>query len=273
VVASAQAQDVSNYQGHYNWVHARAVIPNLVLGISRVTQALGGPGTGSPDPDASWDWQQLKANGLDRGGYHFFDPKLDGAAQARYFVETAAKLPGGIGPRDQFWLDNETADGVAPGLVSQRAVEFMAELDSLVPHNPRGVYTFTNFALDGYCAGLGGRWLWLARPGSTVPLDPPPWQPREFVLWQWGQRDGTDADSFLGTVPEYHLWVAAFEPPPGPFRHLADGTKSAAEIAAHRNESVEALVRNSARSYTAHDLQVLENLLVPKGAPYYTVNP
>jgi GH25 family lysozyme M1 (1,4-beta-N-acetylmuramidase) len=276
MVASAQAQDVSNFQGHYNWVHARASIPNLVLGICRVTQGLGGAGTNSPDPDASWDWGQLTAAKLDRGGYHFFDPRLDGAAQARYFVDSAAKLPGGIGPHDQFWLDNETANGVVPAIVAERAVAFMDELDKLVPRNPRGVYTFINFAREGYCAGLGNRWLWLAYPSSKVPVDPPPWQPKEFVLWQWGMRDGTDADAFMGTVPEYHAWVQGFavkQAPGGMYRHTTTGTESLGEIAARRHAHPLDLVRQSADTYSAKDMGELMALPLPKGLPYYTENP
>lgn len=213
MVDSAQAQDVSNYQGHYDWAKAKADIPRLVLGIARVTQGLGGPAVNSPDPDAAWNWQQLEANGLDKGAYHFGSPgKGQPKAQADYFVNECAKLPGGITPRTELWLDHESNDGIAPAAAAQWAVEFMLELDKLVPHNPHGVYTFINFAKEGNCAGLEDYYLWLAYPASTAPAEPLPWMGPQFVLWQWGNRDGTDADAFMGTVDQYNLWVDRFKP-------------------------------------------------------------
>lgn len=217
MTASAQGLDVSNYQGRFDWAAAitRAKTANapLSFGITRVTQGLGAGGTGSPDPDASWDWPQITAHGLHRGGYHFLDPRLDGAAQARYFVNRLGQL--GLDEQAMLWLDNETGNGQPPQHVAGCAQAFMAELTALRPRNPRGVYTFINFARDGNCDGLSGYPLWLAYPAASAPVPPPPWVNWRF--WQWGARNGVDADAFNGTAADLAAWIGSFAPPPAAY--------------------------------------------------------
>jgi len=229
-VKSAQLLDISDYQGKFDSAAAKAAIPGLAGIIFRLTQGLGQPGTGSPDPDAAWNHQQIAACGLRRGMYHFLDPHQDGAAQARYFVAVARQL--GLTARDMLWLDNETA-GSSPAAVAACARAFMAELDSLVPHQPRGVYTFISFATEGNCAGLGDRALWLAwpQPGAPAPQPPPPWA--RWTFWQWGYRDGTDADAFNGTTAELDQWLESFAAhPQPPGLHVADGHTSLNQLCA-----------------------------------------
>jgi lysozyme len=221
-VHSAQGLDVSNYQGKFNWTAAvtaaKAAGAPLSFGITRVTQGLGGGGTNSPDPDASWDWPQILDHGLYRGGYHFLDPRLDGARQARYFVNRLEQL--GLGTSAMLWLDNEASNGQPAAHVAACAQAFMRELVTLRPHNPRGVYTFINFARAGNCAGLGGYPLWLAYPASAAPPAPLPWMSWKF--WQFGIRNGVDADAFNGTHDDLTAWIASYSkpiaapPPPRP---------------------------------------------------------
>jgi GH25 family lysozyme M1 (1,4-beta-N-acetylmuramidase) len=204
-VASAQGLDVSNFQGRFPW----KAQSGLAFGIYRLTQGLGGPGMNSPDPQAAWNHAQIAAGGLIRGAYHFLDPRLGGEKQAAYFVAQHASL--GTLPADMLWLDNESANGESPAAVAACARAFMAELKTLLPRNPAGVYTFIDFAREGYCAGLGGYPLWLAYPDATAPAAPPPWA--AWTFWQWGSRDGTDADAFNGDTAGLHSWLASFAPP------------------------------------------------------------
>lgn len=205
-VRSAQGLDVSNFQGRFDW----QATSGLSFGTFRLTQGLGSPGTNSPDPDAAWNHQQIAVKGLHRGAYHFLDPRLPGAQQAAYMVAEHANL--GTTAHDSFWCDNETGAGVSAGAVAACAKAFMTELDKLVPHNPRGVYTFIDFAASGCCEGLGGWPLWLAYPSATSPKPPPPWHNWRF--WQWGVRNGTDADAFNGTPADLNAWVNSFAAKP-----------------------------------------------------------
>lgn len=218
-VSSAQGRDVSNFQGKFPWASSSR---GLSFGIHRMTQGLGAAGTVSPDPTAQWNHEQIAKAGLARGAYHFLDPRLDGAAQARYFVTVHNRL--GLARTDMLWLDNEAASGEPAAVVAGCARAFMSELHDLCPHNPMGVYTFINFADTGHCAGLS-RWpLWLAFPAAAAPVPPPPWH--RWMFWQWGQRNGTDADAFNGTAAGLRQWIASFAPRPAPREHTADGSKS-----------------------------------------------
>lgn len=208
-VKSAEGRDVSNFQGQYDW--AKAAADGACFGIYRLTQGLGGSGDNSPDPTAVWNFGQLKSRGLHHGAYHYLDPALSGADQAGYFVAQHKLL--GLDTADMLWLDNETP-AASPAAVAACAREFMDELDRLCPYNPRGVYTYIDFARQGNCAGLEGDPLWLAYPNAAAPVAPPPWT--RWTFWQWGTRDGTDADAFNGTAAQLASWIGSFAPKPAP---------------------------------------------------------
>jgi GH25 family lysozyme M1 (1,4-beta-N-acetylmuramidase) len=199
----AHGIDVSNFSGKFNW----AGTSGLSFGICRASQGLGAAGTNSPDPFLSWNWPRIKAKGLARGAYHFLDPRLDGAAQARYFVKTVSAV--GLEASDMLWLDNETA-GPSPAAVSACARAFMAELVSLRPHNPRGVYSFWSFITEGNCAGLGSYPLWLALFQAATPGAPAPWH--SWTFWQSGPAGDRDNDVFHGTAAQLSAWIRSFQP-------------------------------------------------------------
>lgn len=268
-VQSAQGLDVSDFQGAYNWAGAVKAYPGLAFGVFRLTQGLGAPGTVSPDPDAAWNHAQIRDNGLRRGAYHFLDPRLDGAAQARYFTGAHDRL--GFTGKDMLFCDNETA-GSSPQATAACAEAFMAELVTLRPHNPVGVYTYINFANEGNCAGLERYPLWLAYPAASAPKPPPPWV--AWTFWQWGQRNGIDADAFNGTIAGLDAWIASFQPPAGPpYRHLTRAGDTLGGLAASRNASLEHFLSRSAVDYQPADEAALAAAKLPAGIPYYTENP
>jgi lysozyme len=199
----AHGIDVSNFSGKFNW----AATSGLSFGICRASQGLGAAGTNSPDPFLAWNWPRIKAKGLARGAYHLLDPGLDGAAQARYFVHTVSAV--GLEATDMLWLDNEIA-GTSPAAVAACARAFMAELVSLRPHNPRGVYSFLSFITEGNCAGLGSYPLWLALFQTTTPAAPAPW--RSWRFWQSGTDGDHDNDVFNGTAAALSGWIRSFQP-------------------------------------------------------------
>ncbi|MBV9448784.1 MAG: glycoside hydrolase family 25 protein [Streptosporangiaceae bacterium] len=199
----ARGIDVSNYAGDFDW----AATSGLSFGICRASQGLGAPGTNSPDPFLSWNWPRIKAKGLARGAYHFLDPRLDGAAQARYFVQTVSAA--GLLNTDMLWLDNETA-GASAASVAACARDFMSTLTALRPHNPCGVYSYWDFIVSGNCAGLGGYPLWLAIFQTATPGAPPPWTAWKF--WQSGSTSSYDNDVFNGSAAQLNSWIASYQP-------------------------------------------------------------
>ena len=199
----AQGIDVSNYAGEFDW----AGTSGLSFGICRASQGLGAAGTNSPDPYLTWNWPRITEQGLVRGAYHFLDPRLDGAAQASYFVETVSAV--GLETTDMLWLDNETA-GTSPEAVAACARAFMARLTSLRPDNPCGVYSFWDFITTGNCAGLGRYPLWLAIYQSATPGAPAPWS--AWTFWQYGGTSNYDSDVFNGSAADLSAWISSFQP-------------------------------------------------------------
>jgi lysozyme len=271
-VASAQGLDVSNFQGNFGWSAAKRAFPGLFFGIHRLTQGLGQSGTNSPDPTAQWNHQQIRDNGLRRGAYHFLDPFQGGAAQARYFIDTHGQL--GITDHDMLWCDNETA-GTSPGATSQCCDDFMAELVKLRPNNPHGVYTYISFAKEGYCAGAGKYPLWLAYPNATAPVAPPPWV--NWTFWQWGSRNGVDADAFNGTTAQMDAWLNSFFPPVGSTwkPYTTDGKMSLAQISVKYGSPCSSILRRTATQFGPYDATTAGwlNAVLNGTVPYTTVIP
>jgi GH25 family lysozyme M1 (1,4-beta-N-acetylmuramidase) len=264
-VVSAQGLDVSNFQGQFNWAAAKSAEPALAFGIYRLTEGLPADADNSPDPTAVHNAAGIRAQGLAHGAYHFLHPRDSGAAQAQYFVQQHMKI--GLSSDDMLWLDNESTDGMNPAAVAASARAFMAELKILAPHNPMGVYTYINFASNGNCAGLGAYPLWLAYPNLASPTPPPPWA--NWTFWQWGSRNGIDADAFNGTAAQLHAWIASFAPAAatGPYRHVLH-SRSLAQMAAARSTTPKHLLSVTAGAYTAKDAAtVVDGMIV------YTTNP
>jgi lysozyme len=274
-VQSAQLIDVANFQGAFDWAAARRQVPQLAGGICKLTEGLT-----FTDADAAHNWAGIKDQGIVRGGYHFGHPGEDATAQAQRFVAEAGRL--GLTDADMLALDLEVSDGRSPQQVADWAQTFMRVTETERPHNPLLVYTMVSFATGGESAGLGKYPLWLARPGSVAPVAPPPWA--KWTFWQWGTRNGDDADAFNGTAAQLHDWVEGFAPVPakppaggttgtGPYRHATTQPMTLAELAASRNTTPTHLVEMSGDNYTAGDWAHLAKLNLPVGTRYYTSNP
>jgi lysozyme len=268
-VASAQGLDVANFQGAFDWAGAKRQVPQLAFGICKLTEGLT-----FTDADAPHNWAGIKGQGLIRGGYHFGHPGEDATAQAQRFTAEARKL--GLTGADILALDLEVSDGRTPAQVASWAQTFMRVMDTELPHNPLVVYTMESFALGGESAGLGKYPLWLARPGNSAPVAPSPWA--KWTFWQWGTRNGDDADAFNGTAAQLASWVEGFAPVTptpgkGPYRHTTSQPMTLAELAASRGTTPTHLVEVSGDNYTDGDWAHLAKLNLPVGTRYYTTNP
>jgi hypothetical protein len=187
-------------------------------------------------------------------------------------VDVHGKL--GLTDHDMLWCDNETR-GSSPASTAQCCDDFMAELKKLRPNNPMGVYTFISFAKDGYCAGAGKYPLWLAYPNATAPTPPPPWV--NWTFWQWGARNGIDADAFNGTAAQMDAWLDSYLPPSGPAwkSYVTDGKLSLAQISAAYGSACSSILRRTAQEFGAYDPVTADwvNSVLNGAEPYTTVIP
>lgn len=108
----------------------------------------------------------------------------------------------------------------------------------------------------------------------------------QTVAWSGGQWDGRavlrqlasqvwgSADVNLHTTagPDFGQWPRPAAPHAGPYRHVADGTRTWDQIAAGRNWDGASLLDVSVRNWTAADKAEVARLTRPAGA-FYTLNP
>jgi lysozyme len=152
------------------------------------------------DPQFEANWSGMKAAGLVRGAYHFFDPAADPAAQASFFLNAV----GPVSPGDLLVLDFETAGGQSDAMLSSEAVTFLSAVQTATGLTPL-LYASSSFLSD--YGGLGAYPLWVANYGVSCPNVPSAWT--TYTFWQssgTGSAGGisgqVDVDSFNGTLAE-----------------------------------------------------------------------
>ncbi len=150
--------------------------------------------------------QRAASVGLRTGAYHFFDPKVGGAAQAAHFLATLGGLkPGELPPA----LDLESTDGWDQLSQTDRVREVGAWLS--VVENALGVrpviYTSMGWWLGEFGnADFSGHPLWLAHYAAS-PGDTGLW--KTWTAWQHGQygtvpgagSGNVDTDQWNGPLP------------------------------------------------------------------------
>lgn len=152
------------------------------------------------DPMFSKNWSGMKAAGLVRGAYHFFDPATDPTAQAKYFLATV----GSVSPGDLLVLDFETANGESDATLAAAANTFLSAVKKSTGLTPF-LYTSPDF-LSSY-GSLGAYPLWVANYGVSCPDVPSAW--KTYTFWQSsgsgsaaGISGQCDVDTFNGTLAE-----------------------------------------------------------------------
>ena len=199
----ATGVDVSGYQPTVDWQKVAA--SGIAFAFIKATEA-----TTLVDHAFARHWAQAREAKLLRGAYHFFRPKQDGAAQARFFL-AQLEDPGELPPV----LDVEVTDGVAP---AQVVAGVHAWLDVVTGSLGRPIiYTSPSFwnALPGAAEVAGKADLWVAHWGAHVPASLNGWQ--RWTFWQFTHKasisgiPGTadmDEDRFNGSVAELQAYSA-----------------------------------------------------------------
>jgi lysozyme len=282
-VASAQGQDVSNWQP----VQSPSIWSRYHFGFAKATE-----GTTFKDATFAANWANMKAAGIHRGAYHFFHPALDPIAQANFFVGVVKAQ--GLEPGDMVVADVEITSGnaftrffqgftknkprnnltqqrVSIAVVDLSAKAFLDEVKRLVGSaNPVLVYSDLNVgSLLTSCTGYP---LWIAYYSSSgaAPTSVLPW--KFWTIWQWGIVNGIDRDGFNGTNADMDVWIDSYVNPPvvgPPYRHTVTADTSLSSLAARRNLSVSTFLLRQATDMNATDAQ---ETVWKAGSVYYTLN-
>jgi lysozyme len=167
---NAQGIDVSHYQGTVSWQEVRQA--GIEFAFAKATDGLTWT-----DPQFAVNWPQMKAAGILRGAYHFFEPADDAAAQAEVFLQTVQLAAGDLPPA----LDVETPGSSATSLWEGvetwlQAVEAATGVQPLL-------YVDPVFA-DEYDAPacLAAYPLWIADYDVAQPTLPNGWS--AWLIWQ-----------------------------------------------------------------------------------------
>lgn len=163
---------------------------NLFI-IDKITQ-----GDDDLDSKVLARWQEMKAQPIKRGLYHYFDPKVDAINQANWFLKNVEPL---ISTGDLLNLDLEVANGVALSQVREDAFTFLSYVYQKIGIRCRlygPSYFLDSLGLDSRFLPYG---LWIADYGSQPPLVPLPYRTWDFFQYS---ETGIDSDVFNGTVDQ-----------------------------------------------------------------------
>lgn len=190
--------DVSNNVGAVDWTQVKA--DGYAFAFVKATDGVSYP------PSVAYfleNWPKMKAAGIVRGAYHFYESGDDPVAQADYFADTLAKA-GGLGCGDlPPVLDFERATSGA------NVLKFLKQLKSRTGRTPM-IYVNESFASQYLSDPEFAEYpLWLAEYGVSTPKVPATWTNagKSWTFWQYsesGKVSGvagageTDLDKFNG---------------------------------------------------------------------------
>lgn len=180
------AIDVSHYQGPVDW---KTVREEIDIAYVKATE-----GATLVDACFALHWSRMKQAKVQRGAYHYFNPRRPGKEQADNFlaVYTAAQYDASDLPPA---LDLEDGDAFKAAGGTRVLPEIQVWLDTVEKETKKKpiIYTGPNFwkralSNDERFAGYG---LWVVDIVTNGPKLPDPWD--EYVMWQFtfaGEVDG-----------------------------------------------------------------------------------
>jgi lysozyme len=186
-----QGVDISHYQGSFDWASAKA--GGTVFGYASI-----GDGTGYADPDFGANWANMKAAGVLRGAYEYFEPGDDPTAQANLMIQAVGQLGSGDLP---CMVDVETTGGQSGATIAANVRTWLDAVQAGTGKIPI-IYTGPSF-WDGSVGStaFGATPLWVADYGPSCPAVPNGWS--NWVIWQYGDSGGSlDQDVFNGTLAQ-----------------------------------------------------------------------
>ena len=207
--------DVSLWQKDLDWAALKQA--GVTFAFAKATQ-----GDRIVDPYFAKNWPAIKAAGIVRGAYHFFQGAADPLKQAAFFVQTAKREKGDL----PLVLDVENSGGLAPAALAKAILSCLNEIERLSGVRPI-IYTGPNFWNTAVATPSAPDWvanypLWIAHYTSAPkPIIPKGWT--TWTLWQYSEQGhlngcaGTiDLDHYSGTADDLTAWVASLSLPPSP---------------------------------------------------------
>ena len=202
--------DVGVYQGAVDWNAVAAA--GYTFGIARFSDG------GSLDAQFAANWTGMKAAGLVRGAYQFFEPKQDPIAQALGLLGALGPL--GVGDLPPA-LDVEVSGGLSPASLFGAIQSWVSTVQQAIGRRPL-LYTNAGFWNGSVVQpGPAGTDLWVANWGVSCPTTPTGWS--NWALWQNsstgtvnGIGAGVDLDEFNGSQAALAAYASTWTTAPEP---------------------------------------------------------
>jgi len=184
--AGVQGVDVSKYQGAFDWGAA-----HVQFGFASVSDGF------DPNPYFAVDWANMRAAGVLRGAYQFFEPGEDEVAQANEVIAATGVLGDGDLPAA---IDVEVTGGQPPDVIAAKVRHWIDLVRAGTGKQPI-IYTGPYFWQDNVGAGFDDIGLWVAHYGPPCPLVPAGWD--RWQIWQYDDDGGyLDLDVFNGSLDD-----------------------------------------------------------------------
>ncbi|MCH8622401.1 GH25 family lysozyme [Undibacterium sp. TS12] len=187
--------DVSHFQGTVDWAAVKAAGKAFAF-------AKASDGITYTDPQFKTNWQGIKAAGLLRGAYHFYESNDDPVAQANNFIKAVGTLAAGDLPPV---LDIEIFKGnYGTATLAANVQTWLNTVQQALGRTPI-IYTGPSFWNQYMNNQFSAYPLWIAQYGVSQPTLPNGWS--KWTFWQSsesgtvaGVTGSVDIDVFAGSM-------------------------------------------------------------------------
>jgi lysozyme len=196
--------DVSEFQGAINWAQVKA--SGRAWAYARISDG------SYMDKTFDANWPAMKAAGVLRGAYQFFEPGGDATAQANTVVSKIGKLGAGDLPA---MIDVEATGGQTAATIASKIATWISIVEKGTGKKPV-IYTGKYFWQDNVAdtSQFVGYDLWLAAYVSGCPNTPDAWS--DWKIWQYtstgsisGISGNVDHDVYAGTLADLQKLAGA----------------------------------------------------------------
>lgn len=204
--ATVQGIDVSAYQGTVNWASVKAA--GKKFAIARVSD-----GVNYIDGTFARNWSRMKANGIIRGAYQYFEPSQSATTQANIVIARVGRLGKGDLP---VMLDVEATGGQSRTTIKNKIHTWVNRIKAGTGKTPF-IYTGAYFWDDNVgTTDFAGYPLNVAWYGTSCPGVPNAWRGHGWKFHQYtssahvsGISGNVDADVFNGTLARLKSFAGA----------------------------------------------------------------
>ncbi|WP_443938673.1 glycoside hydrolase family 25 protein [Pedobacter sp. MW01-1-1] len=169
--------DVSYYQGKIDWPKVKAMNEDDVS--IRFAFIKASEGLMLVDPYFQRNWREAAKVGITSGAYHFFRPRKNGKAQAKFFLQVVNIEKGDLPPV----VDIESLDGVSPKAMREELSDFLNYVEMRTKVRPI-IYSGMKFYQDNLEGFFDDYPLWVAHYyKAKLSLDKSRWK-----FWQHSDK-------------------------------------------------------------------------------------